>query len=151
MNENFSHGEDTQKQKCLKLFLKSLIFFKINFGLFLRKKSIIILARKLKLYFFGNLNFRAKTHTIRNLHFLSKNSTLISLENCRFFRWKTRENVLVLDFLAFDNFSFTRKIVKKIGGKTRENVVVLNFLVVNNFDFTRKTVKKNLDEKLVKM
>ena len=24
-------------------------------------------------------------HTVRNLHFLSKNSTLISLENCRFF------------------------------------------------------------------
>ena len=31
-----------------------------------------------------------------------------------FFGWKTRENVLVLDFLAVDNFDFTRKIVKKI-------------------------------------
>ena len=30
-----------------------------------------------------------------------------------FFGWKTRENVLVLDFLAVDNFDFTRKIVKK--------------------------------------
>ena len=32
--------------------------------------------------------------------FLSKNSTLISRENCRFFGWKTREKVVVLDFLA---------------------------------------------------
>ena len=46
-------------------------------------------------------------------HFLSKNSTLISRENCQFFfGWKTRENVVVLDFLAVDNFDFTRKIVK---------------------------------------
>ena len=29
-----------------------------------------------------------------------------------FFGWKTRENVVVLDFLAVDNFHFTRKIVK---------------------------------------
>ena len=37
----------------------------------------------------GALNkFRVKNphfHTVRNLHFLSKNSTLISRENCRFF------------------------------------------------------------------
>ena len=32
--------------------------------------------------------------------------------------------------------------------KTRENVVVLDFLAVDNFDFTRKIVKKNLGEKL---
>ena len=38
-----------------------------------------------------------------------------------------------------------------LGRKTRENVVVLDFLAVDNFDFTRKLVKKNLDEKLVKM
>ena len=52
---------------------------------------------------------------IRNLHFLSKNSTLISRKKMSiFFRWKTREIVVVLDFLAIDNFDFTRKIVKKI-------------------------------------
>ena len=28
---------------------------------------------------------RYAVHTVRNLHFLSKNSTLISRENCRFF------------------------------------------------------------------
>ena len=37
------------------------------------------------------------------------------------------------------------------GWKTRENVVVLNFLAVENFDFTRKIVKKNLGKKFVKM
>ena len=34
--------------------------------------------------------------------------------------------------------------------KTRENIVVLDFLAVDNFDFTRKIVKKN-GEKLGKM
>ena len=38
-----------------------------------------------------------------------------------------------------------------LGWKTRENVVVLDFLAVDNFDFTRKVVKKNLGEKLVKI
>ena len=41
-----------------------------------------------------------------------------------FFVWKTLENVAVLDFLAVDNFDFTRK----IGWKTRENVSVLSKL-----------------------
>ena len=55
---------------------------------------------------------------------------------------------MVLDFLAVDNFDFTRKIVKKkFGRKTRENVVVLDFLAVDNFNFTRKIVKKILGEK----
>ena len=48
---------------------------------------------------------------------------------------KTRENAAVLDFLAVDNFDFTRKIVKKILG---ENVRDLHFLAVDNFDFPRK-------------
>ena len=64
-------------------------------------------------------------HTVRNFHFLSKNTTLISWENCHFFRWKTRENVVVFDFLAVDNFDFTRKIVKKIWVK--ELVKMLGF------------------------
>ena len=76
-------------------------------------------------------------HTVRNLHFLSKNSTLIIRENYRFFwGWKTRENVVVLDFLAVDHFDFTRKIVKKKknGWKNRENVwffVKIDFLDKN--------------------
>ena len=45
--------------------------------------------------------------------------------------------------------SFPQKIVDFFcGGKTRENVVVLDFLAVDNFDFTRKIVKKVLGEKL---
>ena len=36
------------------------------------------------------------------------------------------------------------------GLNTRENVVVLDFLAVDNFDFTRKIVTKILGEKLVK-
>ena len=43
---------------------------------------------------------------------------------------------------------FAEKIVE---WKTRENVVVFDFLAVDNFDFTRKIVKKSLGEKLVKM
>ena len=35
--------------------------------------------------------------------------------------------------------------------KIRENAAVWDFLAVDNFDFTRKIVKKKLDEKLVKM
>ena len=35
--------------------------------------------------------------------------------------------------------------------KTRENAAVLDFLAVDNFDFTRKIVKKILGEELVKM
>ena len=59
---------------------------------------------------------------------------------------------MVLDFLAVDNFDFTRKIVKIIlGGKTCENGVVSDFLAFDNFDFTRKIVKIILGEKLVKM
>ena len=64
---------------------------------------------------------------------------------------KIRENTAVLDFLAVDNFEFTRKIVKLFWVKTRENAAVLDFLAVDNLDFTRKIVKKNLGEKLVKM
>ena len=36
---------------------------------------------------------------------------------------------------------FPEKIVEFLGWKTRENVVVLDFLAVDNFDFTRKIVK----------
>ena len=46
---------------------------------------------------------------------------------------------MVLDFLAVDNFDFTRKIVKKkFGRKTLQNVEDIHFLVVDNFDFPRK-------------
>ena len=39
------------------------------------------------------------------------------------------------------NFDFPRKLSIFLGGKTRENVPVLDFIAVDNFDFTRKIVK----------
>ena len=45
------------------------------------------------------------------------------------------------------NFDFPRKL-SIFGVKTREIVVVLDFLTVDNFDFTRKIVKKNWVKKL---
>ena len=49
------------------------------------------------------------------------------------------------------NFDFPWKLSIFLGWKTRENVVVLDFLAVDNFDFTRKIVKKIWGENLAKM
>ena len=54
-------------------------------------------------------------------------------------------------FVQKINFDFPRKVVELFWVKTRENAAVLDFLAVDNFDFTRKIVKKMLGEKLVKM
>ena len=45
-------------------------------------------------------------------------------------------------FVQKFNFDFPRKLSIILGWKTRENVVVLDFIAVDNFDFTRKIVKK---------
>ena len=45
-------------------------------------------------------------------------------------------------FVQKFNFDFPRKLSIFFGWKTRENGVVLDFLAVGNFDFTRKIVKK---------
>ena len=61
--------------------------------------------------------------------------------------WKTRENVVVLDFLAVYNFDFTRKIVKKIGWKTRENVGVLSKLNFwTKFDLSNSVRMKTMED-----
>ena len=92
-----------------------------NFVRFRAFFFLLLRATKIILYF--NLKKKSLWHCFRNLlSFLSKTSTLISrekLSNC--FGWKTRENVVVLDFLALDNFDFTRKIVDFLGWKTQEN------------------------------
>ena len=50
-------------------------------------------------YFFTVFESFWVVHTVRNLHFLSKKSTLISRENLSIFSgWKTRENFLVWTF-----------------------------------------------------
>ena len=88
---------------------------------------------------------------IRNFSYCPKSSIfvqkfdLIFRENCQiflklfFFGWKTRENVVVLDFLAVDNFDFTRKIIKKILGE--KLVKMLGFcqswIFGQEFDFLR--------------
>ena len=58
------------------------------------------------------MQHRSSIHTVRNLHFLSKK---FNFDNPRklsnFFGVKTRENLVVLDILAVDNFDFPRKTV----------------------------------------
>ncbi len=54
-------------------------------------------------------------------------------------------------FVQKFNFDYPRKIVELFSVKTREKAAVLDFLAVDNFDFTRKIVKKNLGKKLVKV
>ena len=49
------------------------------------------------------------------------------------------------------NIDFPRKIVEFFWVKSRENAAVLDFLAIDNFDFTRKIVNRVLGEKLVKM
>ena len=71
-----------------------------------------------------------KTHCSKSLFFVQKIQLWFPEKIVDFFGWKTRENVVVLDFLAVDNFDFTRKIVKKkFGWKTRENASVLDFFL----------------------
>ena len=70
-------------------------------------------------------------------HFLSKNSR----ENCRFFGVKTRENVVVLDFLADDKNSslFSReKLSKKILGEKLVKMLGFcqNWIFGQKFDFS---------------
>ena len=57
-----------------------------------------------------------------------------------FLGWKTRENVVVLDFLAVDNFDFTRKIVKKMGEKLVKLLgFCLNWIFGEKFDFSNSS------------
>ena len=56
-----------------------------------------------------------------------------------------------LSFVQKFNFDFPRKNVELFWVKSRENAAVLDFLAVENFNFTRKIVKNILGEKLVKM
>ena len=54
-------------------------------------------------------------------------------------------------FVQKINFDFPRNIVELFWVKIRENATVLDFLALDNFDFTRKNCQKNLGEKLEKM
>ena len=102
----------------------------------------------MKVFLLGSLCliFSAKTHCSKSSFFVQKFNFDFPRKLSIFWGGKTRENVVVLDFLAVDNFDLTRKIVKIILGEKlfSENVVVLDFLAVDNFDFTRKIVKKRM-------
>ena len=54
------------------------------------------------------------SHCSKSSFFCPKIQLIFPEKIVNFFGWITRENVVVLDFLAVDNFDFTRKIVKKI-------------------------------------
>ena len=86
---------------------------------------------------------RPSCHTVRNHHFLSKKSTLISREIIDFFGWKTRENVVILDLLAVDSFDFTRKIVQKIFWVKNS----WNWIFGQKFDFSNSVQKLNMRKK----
>ena len=61
-----------------------------------------------------------------------------------FFGWKTCENVVVLDFLAVDNFDFTTKIVKKILGEKLVKMLGFcqNWIFGQKFDFSNSVNEK---------
>ena len=76
-------------------------------------------------------------HTVRNIHFLSKNSTLISRENCRFLGVKNSWKRCGFGLFSCWQLWFHEKNCQKIfGWKARENVGVLsklNFWTKNDF------------------
>ena len=87
--------------------------------------SITIWQKKNELtnYFFVNLDFTL----FKIFIFCPKIQLRLPEKIVDFSWWKTRENVVVLDFLAVDNFDFTRQIVKKIWGEKLVKCWGLNF------------------------
>ena len=78
---------------------------------------------------YGNFKNLTKAHCSKSSFFVQKFNFDFPRKLSIFVGWKTRENVVVLDFLAVDIFDFTRKIVKTIfGWKTREDFGVLSKL-----------------------
>ena len=79
--EKYEATPDVQKmlQKSVETLQAQVVCF--NMGSILIKPVQRILKYPLIL----NELLKVQIHTFRNLHFLSKNSTLISRENCRFF------------------------------------------------------------------
>ena len=70
---------------------------------------------------------KVRRHTVRNLHFLSKNSTLISRVYCRFFGVKNSWKCCGFGLFGCWQLWFHEKNgQKKFGWKTRENVGVLS-------------------------
>ena len=83
------------------------------------------------------LLLRVLLKSFEMLIFCPKNQHWFPEKIVDFFRWKTCENVVVLDFLAVDNFDFTRKIVKKVLGEKLLKMLGLyqNWIFGQKFDF----------------
>ena len=111
------------------------------------KKPGLPAAKQRKAYFSLNSSYHMSSaklllplcylHCSKSSFFVQKFNFDFPRKLSIFFGWKTRENVVVLDFLAVDNFDFTRKIVKKkIGWKTREMLgFCQNRIFGQKFDF----------------
>ena len=82
-----------------------------------RDLTVILLFTTTEHHLFQVYILSLPSHTVRNLHFLSKNSTFFSRKNVELFWVKTRENAAVLYFLAVDNFDFPRKLSIFLGEK----------------------------------
>ena len=113
--------------------------------LLLGQKEHYYIFIELSLATFNELYFiLGSTHCSKSSFFVQK-FNFVSRENCRFFGLKTRENVVVLDFLAVENFDFTRKIVKKNLGKNFVKMLwfFIFFLTLFLRAKTRKVSKQN--------
>ena len=86
-----------------------------------------IFAVILKIFILFSDFIKSSQHTIRKIKFLSKNSTLISRENCRFYWLKNSWKCCGFGHSSWWQLWFHEKnCQKKIGLKTRENVGVLS-------------------------
>jgi len=96
--------------------------------------SLLFFLRKMKKHSWSVIDqVGSLDHTVPNLHFCPKNQLWFPEKIVDFFGWKTRENVVVLGFLAVDNFNSR----EKLGWKTRENVGVFFVKIFGQkFDFS---------------
>ena len=81
-----------------------------------KKKSFRIFRQKVLIWIKMQTN-SCISHYAKSQIFVQKFNFDFPIKLSIFWGWKTRENVVVLDFLAVDNFDFTRKIVKKVWGE----------------------------------
>ena len=95
---------------------------------------------------------KATTHCSKSSFFVQKFNFDFPRKIVDFFGgWKTREKVLILDFLAVDNFDFTRKIVKKIWVKNSWKCCGFGLFSCWQLWFHEENCLKKLGQKLVKM
>ena len=83
-------------------------------------------------------------HTVRNLHFLSKNSTLISRENCRFFGVKNSRKCCGFGLFSCWQLSFHEKNCHKNLGEKLVKMLGFwqNRIFGQKFDFSNSVLKE---------